>query len=76
MGNKGTYKRKYYLHRQLKKQGFGLQLGDKHKTITVLPDLADSVKGNKYIAELQNVLSYGVQLINPMIHAANPDVQP
>ena len=67
MSNKGTYKRKYYLHRQLKKQGFGLQLGDKNKTITVLPDLVDSAIENKYLAELQNRYSYGVQFLNPII---------
>jgi len=65
--NKGTYKRKYYLHRQLKKQGFGLHLGDKNKTITVMPDLAVSAKGNKYVSELQNGYSYGVQFLNPII---------
>ncbi len=67
MKSKGTYKRKYYLHRQLKKQGFGLQLGNKNKTITVMPDLADSANGNKYVAELQNSFSYGVQFLNPII---------
>lgn len=42
INNKGTYKRKYYLHRQLKKHGFCLQLVAKNKTITVIPELADS----------------------------------
>jgi len=51
----------------LKKQGFGLHLGDKNKTITVMPDLAVSAKGNKYVSELQNGYSYGVQFINPII---------
>lgn len=64
---KGTYRRKYYLHRQLKKQGFGLQLSDKNKIITVMPDLAGSVNKNKYVTELQNGYSYGVQFINPLI---------
>ena len=67
MANKGTYKRKYYLHRQLKKQGFGLQLSHKNKTISVMPDLADSANGNKYVIELQNGYSYGVQFLNPII---------
>lgn len=67
MSNKRTYKRKYYLHRQLKKQGFGLHLGDKNKTITVLPDLVDSAIENKYVAELQNRYRYGVQFLNPII---------
>ena len=67
MNNKGTYKRKYFLHRQLKKQGFGLKLSDKNKTITVVPDLADSANGNKYVTELQNGYSYGVQFLNPII---------
>ena len=65
--NKRTYKRKYYLHRQLKKQGFGLHLGDKNKTITVMPDLSGSANGNKYVAELQDGYSYGVQFLNPII---------
>jgi len=74
MSNKGTYKRKYYLHRQLKKLGFGLQLGDKNKTITVLPDLVDSAIENKYVAELQNSFSYGVQYLNPLIQCLEPGI--
>ena len=64
---KGTYNRKYYLHRQLKKQGFGLHLGDKNKTITVMADLADSANENKYVTELQSRFNYGVQFLNPII---------
>lgn len=67
MGNKGTYKRKYYLHRMLKKQGFILQLEHKHKTINVDPDQVDAARENKYVAELQNQFSYGVQILNPMM---------
>ena len=67
MGNKGTYKRKYYLHRMLKKQGFNLQLEHKHKTINVDPEHVAEAQQNKYVAELQNTFSYGVQILNPMM---------
>ena len=66
--NKGTYRRKYYLHRQLKKHGFCLQLEAKNKTITVIPELADSASENKYVAELQKGFSYGVQFLNPIFN--------
>ena len=66
MGTKGTYQRKYYLHRLLKKQGFGIQLRAKNKTITVIPELADLTSENKYVAELQNGFSYGVQFLYPI----------
>ncbi|GEM_PF-2126238 len=74
MNSKGTYSGKYYLHRQLKKQGFGLKLGNKNKTITVMPDFVDSANRNKYMAELQNIYSYGVQYLNPMIQNADPKI--
>jgi len=74
MSRKETHRRKYYLHRQLKKQGFTLQLGDKTKTINVLPEFVDSANRNKYLAELQNIYSYGVQYLNPMIQNADPKI--
>lgn len=67
MGSKGTYRRKYYLHRQVKKAGFGLVLEHKHKTITIQEDQAQLAQQNKYVAELQNAFSYGVQFLNPMM---------
>lgn len=66
MAGKGTYKRKYYLHRQVKKVGFGLVLEHKYKTINVDPDHVAEAQQNKYVAELQNTFNYGVQIINPM----------
>ncbi len=65
--NKGTYKRKYYLHRRIKKAGFCLELERCSKTIKVEQHQVQEAQENKYIAELQNRYSYGVQLINPMI---------
>lgn len=46
MENKGTYRRKYYLHRMLKRAGFSLQLEQKCKTITVDPEMAGEAKDN------------------------------
>jgi len=66
MKNKGTYKRKYYLHRRVKQDGFSLQLEHTHKTIAVFPDELDTAKDNKYVAELQTKYNYGVQILNPM----------
>ena len=60
--NKGTYIRKYYLHRQVKKAGFNLKLEETHKTINVSTTQIEAVKENKYIAELQNEYSDGVQI--------------
>ncbi|NQU54059.1 MAG: hypothetical protein HQ522_16140 [Bacteroidetes bacterium] len=68
MPNKGTYIRKYYLHRQVKKAGLQMQLEHCHKTINVLPDQVTEAKENKYVIELQQKYNYGVQLINPMSH--------
>jgi len=59
--NKGTYKRKYYLHRQVKKAGFSLKLELKHKTINVPYDETHKAKENKYVQELQQQYNYGVQ---------------
>ncbi|WP_299576626.1 hypothetical protein [uncultured Sunxiuqinia sp.] len=67
MSNKGTYQRKYYLHRRVKKAGFSLQLEQTHKTISVYPDEMDSARENKYVAELQAKHNYGVQILNPMM---------
>lgn len=67
MANKGTYNRKYYLHRMVKKQGYALELEQKHKTIIVKTDLVDAARENKYVTELQKKFSYGVQILNPMM---------
>ena len=61
--NKGTYDRKYYLHRQVKKAGFDLLLDETHKTILVPPRLNIKAKTNRYVAELQKNHQYGVQYL-------------
>lgn len=67
MENKGTYNRKYYLHRRIKAAGFNLHLEHKTKTISVLPDQVDTAKQDKYVAELKDQYSFGVQILNPML---------
>ena len=63
--NKGTYNRKYYLHRRIKKAGLKLVIAQQ-KTIVVASNKVNEVKGNKYVSELQNNHSYGVQILNPL----------
>lgn len=58
-----TYNRKYYLHRQVKKAGLNLKLEKCHKTIQVPPGEIPTAKENKYISELRDKYSYGVQTI-------------
>lgn len=67
-----TYIRKYYLHRQVKKAGFSMELEKCHKTINVLPAQIEEAKENKYVSELQQQHNYGVQILNPM---TNSDIQ-
>jgi len=67
MPNKGTYKRKYYLHRRVKSAGFSLELEHCSKTIKVEQHQINEAQENKYVAELQNKFSYGVQILNPMM---------
>jgi len=66
MSSKGTYKRKYYLHRRIKTAGYSLQLEHTHKTIAVFPDEVETARENKYVTELQQQYNYGVQILNPM----------
>lgn len=61
-----TYKRKYYLHRCIKKAGYKVALEAPYKTICVKQSQVDSAKQDKYLAELQREFNYGVQLINPL----------
>jgi len=56
-----TYIRKYYLHRQIKKAGFGLKLEQTHKTIDVPHNMVHLASENKYVLELQKDYNYGVQ---------------
>ena len=70
MDNKGTYKRKYYLHRMVKKNGFRLELEHTHKTIAVTPEQIEPAKENKYVTELQKEYSYGVQILNQMMETS------
>lgn len=64
--NKGTYNRKYYLHRQIKKSGCRLLLTNIQRTILIDPAKTEEIRHNKYVGELHNKYSYGVQLLNPM----------
>ena len=66
MTTKGTYNRKYYLHRRIKAAGFDLRLEHKHKTISIMPDQLEKAQINKYLSELKAKYSYGVQIINPL----------
>lgn len=66
MPTKGTYNRKYYLHRRIKAAGFGLHLEETQKTITIYPSEVPLAKEDKYVAELQAKYSYGVQILNPL----------
>ena len=62
-----TYIRKYYLHRQVKKAGFSLELEKCHKTINVKSTHIQEAQQNKYVAELQQQHNYGIQFLNPMM---------
>lgn len=63
-----SYIRKYYLHHRVRSAGFDLKITRGCKTIQIKADQADKAKENKYIAELRDAYSYGVQLLNPMIN--------
>ncbi len=63
-----SYNRKYYLHQRLRKEGFSLTLDKTNKTIHVNPGQADAVRDNKYVTELSNKYSYGVQFTNPIMN--------
>ncbi len=58
------YIRKYYLHRRVKECGCCLDLRKVTKTIL----LFRGVEVNKYIQELKEKYSYGVQYINPLFY--------
>lgn len=60
-GPKGTYVRKYFLHRQIKKAGFTLELEHTTKNISVPHNLVNEAYENKYVLELQQHYNYGVQ---------------
>lgn len=58
------YIRKYYLHRRVKECGCCLNLKGVDKTILLFQD----TKVNKYIRELKEKYSYGVQYLNPLFY--------
>lgn len=64
--NKGTYNRKYYLHRQVKKAGCSLHLEETHKTIFLSQEDAKKLRNDKYLRELEQKHSYGIQITNPL----------
>ncbi len=57
-----TYKRKYYLHNKVKLSGFKIDLNKTERTILVPDHRCTEASENKYIDELKNLHSYGVQL--------------
>ena len=65
-GSKGTYNRKYYLHRKIKSSGFSLKFDKCEKIISTTPDMTSVAKNNRYVNELQKDYRYGVQVIIPM----------
>jgi len=67
MDRETTYIRKYYLHRKISVVGAVLKLTKCERTILIPPELFDEACNNKYIRELQNKYSYGIQLLNPMV---------
>lgn len=61
-----TYNRIYFLHNQIKKAGFKLDLEKTHKTICVPKHLTEKAKVHYAVKELQQKHNYGVQYINPL----------
>ena len=61
-----TYVEKYYLHKKVKDLGVNIHLRKCEKTIEITTDQIDNVHTSKYIKELANKFSYGIQTINPL----------
>ena len=59
--SKGTYIRKYYLHRQIKKAGLSLKFRKTIKTIEVPVSIATTAIENIYMLELEKTYHYGMQ---------------
>lgn len=62
--NKETYKRKYYLIREIKKDGFNLVSKKRERIIYITPEMVDAAAKNKYLRELQQKHDFGIQLTN------------
>lgn len=62
--NKETYKRKYYLIREIKKDGFNLVSKKRERIISITPEMVDAAAKNKYLRELQQKHDFGIQLTN------------
>ena len=58
------YIRRYYLHRRVKESGHGLELKRESKTVLLFQDKEIS----KYVRELKDKYSYGIQFINPLFY--------
>jgi len=65
---KNTYDRKYFCNKKVKDHGFGLTLETTQKTINVRQEDVEKAQGDRYIQELAEKHSYGVQIINPMYY--------
>lgn len=62
--NKETYNRKYYLIREIKKDGFNLVSKKRERIIYIIPEMVDAAAKNKYLRELQQKHDFGIQLTN------------
>lgn len=62
--NKETYNRKYYLIREIKKDGFNLVSKKRERIIYITPEMVDVAAKNKYLRELQQKHDFGIQLTN------------
>lgn len=61
------YVRKYYLHQRVKASGCVVELRQQTKTVMIPPEIII----DKYVMELKDKYSYGVQYINPLYHDKN-----
>lgn len=61
---KETYKRKYYLIREIKKDGFNLVSKKRERIIYITSEMVDAAAKNKYLRELQQKHDFGIQLTN------------
>lgn len=58
-----TYKRKYYLIREVKKAGYELVKCGDNRIINVPWDKQNAARRNKYLQELRTKYQFGVQTI-------------
>lgn len=58
-----TYKRKYYLIREVKKAGYNLIESENNRIIEVPWDKQTEARRNKHLQELRTAYHFGVQTI-------------